>query len=71
MITGQVCNFYLKLLSKASDALSRDGLFQPVHLDPQASSQDVCLSTSDEFIKCIVDEDVLGLHVWAHNITKS
>ena len=58
----------LELLSKASDALARNGLPQPVHLDPQPSSFDVCLPTSDELLKCIMCEDILGLYVWAHNI---
>ena len=53
----------LELLSKASDALARDCLPQPVHLDPQPSSFDVCLPTSDELLKCIMDEDVLGLYM--------
>ena len=63
-----IFNIYLELLSKASDALARDGLPQPVHLDPQPSSFDVRLPTSDELIKSIMDEDVLGLHVWLHII---
>ena len=68
MRPSSIFYIYLKLLSKASDALARDGLPQPVHLDPQASSFDVCLPTSDELLKCIMDEDVLGLYVWSHII---
>ena len=55
-------NINLELFSKASDALARNGLPQAVHLDPQARSRDVCLPTSDELIKCIMDENVLGLY---------
>ena len=54
-------NINLELLSKASDALARNGLPQAVHLDPQARSRDVRLPTSDELFKCIMDENVLGL----------
>ena len=55
--------FYLELFSKASDDLSWNGLPQAVHLDTQASSRNVCLPTSDELIKCIMDENILRLHV--------
>ena len=60
-------NINLELLSKASDALAWDGLPQAVHLDPQPSSFDVCLPTSDELLKCIMDEDVLGLYVCTYH----
>ena len=64
---NSIFNIYLKLLSKASDALARNGLPQPVHLDPQPSSFDVCLPTSDELLKCIMCEDILGLHVCTYH----
>ena len=67
MRPSSIFYIYLELLSKASDALARDGLPQSVHLDPQPSSFDVCLPTSDEFIKCIMDEDVLGLYVCTYH----
>ena len=67
MRNNSIFNINLELLSKASDALARNGLPQPVHLDPQPSSFDVCLPTSDELLKCIMDEDVLGLHVCTYH----
>ena len=67
MRNNSIFNINLELLSKASDALARDGLPQPIHLDPQPSSFDVCLPTSDELIKCIMDEDVLGLYVGTYH----
>ena len=53
---------YLKLPGKPRDATAGDGLLQVVHLDPQPSSWDVCLPTSDELIEGIMDEHILGLY---------
>ena len=64
---NSIFSINLELLSKASDPLARDGLPQPIHLDPQPSSFDVCLPTSDELLKCIMYEDVLGLYVCTYH----